>query len=222
MEVSVRADMYRKCFCKQLLPFYLFRFDNRYYANCTLDELSFQYTERNGKSIQYRMSITAHDPTLYTATANWMGAGKYEDMVSSSLSGGTHTVPVQDFQSPVILFAGAARVTGTSEDLIYIPYGPASSTLHVITLNIIGCSGVTPGASGTTTVKVWDQPVGGSGGTAITASITQAQSTPSAPSTGDISIVTDANGKGAPIYFSMSVAAGGHTDVQAYCVIRTA
>ena len=196
--------------------FYLYRWHNRRWADCILERAEFRYTDRPFRVIEYSLSIVAHTPTEETAPASIFltTASPWEDMAGSVPVGDPITMPPDDYQTVNVVFPG---IIAEDRQVVIRVLGPASSTLYVAGIGIAGCSGVTPGASGTTTINASKTSLGAAG---IDVSVTEAQA--DNHDTGTITLSTDSDGVSDPVYIYASAAAGGHADLQVYLNITTA
>jgi len=196
--------------------FWTYRWHDHYYKDCVLKGI--RTTEnRVGQLIDYALEITACDPTIYSTTS-LDTEGAWEQWTGTAETGGTVTVPSDDYQVYSVTFHGSPVVTSSGQDLVVRPRGPASSTGGVVAIGIAGCSGVLPGSSGNTTARVGVATIGSSGST-LSVSIDEA--TMSGVAHGALSFAFDASGYGAPLYVHLSAVAGGHTDLQVYLVVKS-
>ncbi|MCK9520932.1 MAG: hypothetical protein M0R74_18195 [Dehalococcoidia bacterium] len=196
--------------------FWVYRWHDHYYKECVLK--SIRTTEnRVGQMIDYALEITACDPTVYSTTA-LETEGAWENWTTQGESGGTVTVPSDDYQTYAVTFHGSPVVTASGQDLVVRPRGPASGTGTVVAIGVAGCSGVLPGSSGNTTARVGVASIGASGSTL---SLSVDESTMSGIAHGSLTFDFDSNGYGDPLYVHLSAVDGGHTDLQVYILVRS-
>lgn len=107
-------------------------------------------------------------------------------------------------QSIPVLFPGLPdAVDDANSQLVIHPQG--TGTMHVVGVEIAGCSGIAPGATGNTTARVSLTSLG----TGIDATITEAQRRSAAVTAGSLEFTA-----GDPIYIHRPAIAGGHVDLQ--------
>lgn len=107
-------------------------------------------------------------------------------------------------QSFLLLFPGLPdAVDDANSQLVIHPQG--SGTMSVVGIEIVGTSGIAPGATGNTTARVSLVSLG----TGIDATITEAQRRSASISTGSLVFTA-----GDPVYVHRPAIAGGHVDLQ--------
>lgn len=108
-------------------------------------------------------------------------------------------------QIVTVLFPGIAAIDTADTEAIVRPQG--SGTFHVVGLEILRTSGIVPGSSGTTSVKVSLSSLGDG----ITESITEAARRSATIESASPGLEFTA---GDPIYVHRSAVAGGHVDLE--------
>ena len=210
-----------------LSTFDLYRWHNYGFADCVMAGLSFRESHRAFRVIDYTLEILCTSPGDNAALDTLDDASPWETFAGSPETGGTVIVPVDDYQISHINFPGVIAVTSSGQDKMVIVSGPPSSSVYVIGIGVLGCSGRVPGSDGDTTIEVSTASIGAEV-TGLSVTINETQADNYAAAVGAIEVAIGADGTnqggdnaGTPLYVYATEADGGHTDLQAYLHIST-
>lgn len=200
----------------------LYRWSNRYYADCAVQSMIFSEFRDGRPYIAYSIDVVAHDPVEKTDTAladstPWIefiegGAGGTGlEEVAPLLTGYT--------QNHGFMFPGLAEASAEDADAQIVAIGPPSSTLEVKQIVITSAQVVAAMAEASTVIRIAKSSINSGAGAVSVLTLAGDAAQGSAFFASGLTVDTDANGISDPIYVYIYTP-GSHSDIRGYITTK--